>query len=179
MPIVGKIPHPGESGFLTGRSDFRFGHASYREHVCNFRRIPFSRCERLPSTCSREFRDRGRGRRECCLLDEFHEFSWWREGGHESRFLHFRLRGRPTLDYSLVTSKSRRERPNWNETRENWGGNWGCESIWESNSREDFFRMDVKVVSFNRLFDVLRVRAIRTLFDYECIEQFFEQLRGF
>lgn len=39
--------------------------------------------------------------------------------------------------------------------------------------------MDVKVVSFNRLFDVLRVRAIRTLFDYECIEQFFEQLREF
>lgn len=59
------------------------------------------------------------------------------------------------------------------------GWKLGCESIWESNSREDiFFQMDVKVVSFNRLFWEC-AQFLRCSIRYKCIGQFFEQSPGF
>lgn len=177
MPIVGKIPRP-ESGWI--RISDRQVRLPAWPRVLLRTRLQFPPHSiftvRTPSVhlFPRVSRSRGGGKRECCLLHEFHEFSWWRGARVVLPPLPV---ARPTLDYALVTSKSRRERPNWNETRENWGGNW--ESIWESNSREDiFFQMDVKVVSFNRLFWEC-AQFLRCSIRYKCIGQFFEQSPGF
>lgn len=138
MPIVGKIPRP-ESGWI--RISDRQVRLPAWPRVLLRTRLQFPPHSiftvRTPSVhlFPRVSRSRGGGKRECCLLDEFHEFSWWRGARVVLPPLPV---ARPTLDYALVTSKSRRERPNWNETRENWGGNWGA-SPFESQILERIF----------------------------------------
>lgn len=166
MPIVGKIPRP-----ASDRPDQNFWPAAPTSglatrvllwgHVRNFRRIPFSPRERLP------------------FIHLFPRVSWSKEEGVEEResvacstnFTNFRDGGGGLRVALPPLPAGQRfghiEIANWNETRENWGGNWGwCDlRVKFSRDGEDIF--------FNR--SEFRVQFVRCLIRYRCIEHFFER----
>lgn len=166
MPIVGKIPRPASdrpdqnfwpaaptSGLATRvlLEDTSAISAAFHFHRANAFRS---------STCSLEFHDRRRRvwRKERVLLARriSRIFVKWRGG------LRVAL---PPLPAGQRFGHV--EIANWNETRENWGGNWGwCDlRVKFSRDGEDIF--------FNR--SEFRVQFVRCLIRYRCIEHFFER----
>lgn len=162
MPIVGKIPRPASdrpdqnfwpaaptSGLATRvlLEDTSAISAAFHFHRANAFRS---------STCSLEFHDRREERESVACSTNFTNF---RDGGGGLRVALPPLPAGQRFGHVEIA--------NWNETRENWGGNWGwCDlRVKFSRDGEDIF--------FNR--SEFRVQFVRCLIRYRCIEHFFER----
>lgn len=173
MPIVGKIPRPASdrpdqnfwpaaptSGLATRvlLEDTSAISAAFHFHRANAFRS---------STCSLEFHDRREERESVACSTNFTNF---RDGGGGLRVALPPLPAGQRFGHVEIA--------NWNETRENWGGNWGwCESRFESQILERwggyFFQMFKVRSRFQSFWE--REQFVRCLIRYRCIEHFFER----